>query len=398
MRLNDIINYILFKDFYQCLNEYSFTYDFIFLGLKSDKNILKEINGESLVILEKHIRDGIKVKAFKFAHRKLDRKISVMLLCIYFVFSATSVGIYMNSKNYILSFIIIIILGIYGYTIKMLLHLTEEIYIKFRCISFSVINIIDILWEIIEKDYKKGDLALNFINSRLEKKGINRKYEKMADITDEDFEIALESSKVHSGGNKKVKGIIDDIIRIEISNEVILSKNRSIVSIEELSLCIEKRIPRQLIIKDANTRKWFKLMMKAASMAFQEKKKWILSPNENTYRDLTVIMVSSLKNIISGNWDKLERVDLKNVRKSNFLLGFIFSLFKLIKTLFIAIFPLISFLILQLSPFGLDEKNRLIVYIILLLWAGFTLLLKVDPDVKEKLSLIKDAKDLLTSK
>jgi hypothetical protein len=131
--------------------------------------------------------------------------------------------------------------------------------------------------------------------------------------------------------------------------------------------------------------------MRQVAVALREKKKWVLTPMEDTYDNLITKMTSTLINIVNGNWDALERGEQEKVTPQNLIL---FFLLKFLKISFIAVFPLVFLIIFQLTPFAVTGTIRDYAFIVVLLWLGLTILISFDSGLGAKISFLKDLKSL----
>ncbi len=175
------------------------------------------------------------------------------------------------------------------------------------------------------------------------------------------------------------------------------TKRKALSQIEDAAKYIEYYIPRHLRSGDIATDDWFKDSMKCAAASLREKKKWILTPMEDTYDNLIIIMISTLVIIVNGNWHALERLEPEKLTRPSHTRLLLFFLLRFAKMSLIAVFPLLFLIIFQQTPFAVTGAIRDYAFIATLLWFGFTILISFDSSIGTKISFLKDLKSLLPS-
>jgi hypothetical protein len=159
---------------------------------------------------------------------------------------------------------------------------------------------------------------------------------------------------------------------------------------------LEDEIPRRLRSKDIITDDWFRRSMQQAAAALREKKKWILTPKEDSINHLINAITLTLTYIADGNWDALERREPEQISRPAYMHLFFSRLLSMLKTLFIGVFPIVGLtLIFQLTPITLPDTTRNIAFFAAFLWFGLTILINMDSQISTKLLLMKDVKSLM---
>jgi len=185
----------------------------------------------------------------------------------------------------------------------------------------------------------------------------------------------------------------------EVSLTVLdLSRKQVILSfLEDAAKYFEYYIPRHLSSGDKSTDDWFKNSMKQVAAALREKKKWILTPMEDTAEYLIAKMTSTLVFVVTDNWHALEREEPEKITYQKFTHRLLSSLSKFLKLSFVGLFPLLFLIILQQTQFAITGPVRDYAFIISLGWFVLTFLINVDSSISTKISLIKDFKSLFSS-
>lgn len=182
-----------------------------------------------------------------------------------------------------------------------------------------------------------------------------------------------------------------------ISDSSVETKKKALLNIEIAATYAERYIPILLKSGDISTDESFKYLMRQVATGLREKKIWILTPMEDTYEQLIARLVDNLIQVMNDNWHNLEHAAPSNTSRSSLMRVVVLYSLQVLKTVFLGFLILLLFLAFQLaSPFPLNETLRSIWLASGFLWLGITILMKFDPDITAKFSLMKDAKSLLS--
>src|SRR5258708_9902407 len=168
-------------------------------------------------------------------------------------------------------------------------------------------------------------------------------------------------------------------------------------SLEEAATYAETYIPSRLRSKDAATDAWFKNSMGQVAASIRDKKKWVLTPKQDTYDILITNITVTLICIVNGNWDALERTDVFKGARSQTAPSFLSLLLRIFRTLVVAILPLSGLIVFLLTPMAnaLTGTTRDIFAILVSLWFGITILRSIDKDFDAKFSILNDLRSFL---
>lgn len=179
----------------------------------------------------------------------------------------------------------------------------------------------------------------------------------------------------------------------------LMREKLALTFLEEAAKYAETYIPFRLRSKDANTDAWFKNSMSQVAASIRDKKKWILTPKQDTYNIFIANITSSIICIVNGNWDALERMQIVNVGHSLSTRSFFSLLHRVFRTLVIAILPLLGLIVFLLTPFAdaVSGTMRDTIAILVSLWFGITVLKSIDTDFDAKFSILNDLRGFLSS-
>ncbi len=192
--------------------------------------------------------------------------------------------------------------------------------------------------------------------------------------------------------------IVDGIIEILVYEEAhpgdwarAKHKQHLLFRIEGLAICIEQHLPPRLLSADSDTDAWLKETMKRVATALRDKKKWILTPQENTRDDFLYNIASTLTFFVKGNWDALDQKEPEKITNRGIWHMVVSFLLKAIKTLLNAAFPLILFFALQQTPYAFTGALYTGVVFFLILYEFVVFASALNPDFSAR---IADAKIL----
>lgn len=182
-------------------------------------------------------------------------------------------------------------------------------------------------------------------------------------------------------------------------NHLIEYKKRQVLLLEGAARCLERYVPRQLRGRDIVTDYWLQETFQLAAAALREKKTWVLTPKKDTYKYFIGSIAHALKYAIEDNWDSLERVEMEELIKRQKLARsqmWRFRLVALLKAAFVAILPVIGFILLQLTPLAIAGATRTYVIVGLFIWVGLSALTLLDSDLEKKLGMMNSIKSLFS--
>ena len=148
-------------------------------------------------------------------------------------------------------------------------------------------------------------------------------------------------------------------------------KQQQMLLLERTARRLERYVPRQLRGGDAVTDYWLHETFQLAAAALREKKTWILTPKLYTHDYFTKSIASSLICVLNDDWDALERVEMEELMRRQKLARsqlWRFRLIILLRAVFVAILPVVGFIILQLTPLAIAGATR--TYVIVGLFIG----------------------------
>jgi hypothetical protein len=176
----------------------------------------------------------------------------------------------------------------------------------------------------------------------------------------------------------------DDWIELEY-------KQRQIMFLEMAATSVERFLPHQLPSGDSATDDWLSERAWQVASAVREKKKWILTPTKLTYNDFIDKIVSNLVCVTSGNWDALERVELKKPTHSQSWHSFVVSL---LRAILVAALPIVGLWIFQQTPLALVDPVLGYVIAAVFIWVLLIFLAVLDQNFSSKITAFKDITNL----
>lgn len=204
--------------------------------------------------------------------------------------------------------------------------------------------------------------------------------------------------------NYPVAYIVDNLLKILHSLEKtninalgVQEKKTLILQLEEIAQCFDRSLPNQLSSEDIITNAWLRQAMREVATSLREKKRWLILPKSDTQSHFIDEISHSLICTIDGNWDALHRMKPEAL-SSNLTNSQLWRsrLFESVKTILIAIFPTIAFLIFEHTIFPITEPIYSYLIIGLFIWTVMVFIVALDPNFSTKISAIKDIKGLLT--
>jgi hypothetical protein len=143
---------------------------------------------------------------------------------------------------------------------------------------------------------------------------------------------------------------------------------------------------------------WRKVQASKISAALSEKQTWLMTPKRDTRDELYRVLGAAIATIISGYWDNLNMIaEVPSEKKESVPRTILDYSVQFAQLLLIAALPAIIFSMVDAEGLfsDIDARTRGYVRIALVAWAALTLLFRLDPVFKEKISALKEAAQLL---
>jgi hypothetical protein len=162
---------------------------------------------------------------------------------------------------------------------------------------------------------------------------------------------------------------------------------------ESVAYCIQNNLCNRLKSNDIALDKWFENITCEIASSLRQKKQLILFPNPNSKDLLCKYFENALVDIVTANWDNLEKVKPENYSVRQLLTDRIKNLFHI---LIIGAIPVICLSVIQNTKLALH--NPFLDYVILacMLWFISTLLINIDPLFVVKVGIFKELKHILS--
>ncbi len=178
-------------------------------------------------------------------------------------------------------------------------------------------------------------------------------------------------------------------------------RQQQISRLEEAAKAIGHYIPHQIQCRDTFTFLWLRKVSHQMATALRAKKRWILMPTENTHEDFIDHIADTLTDVLNGNWDALQKMDLEKLLKDEELTHpqvWGSRIISLSKAILVALLPIGLFLgIHQYSPILIPSIYSYSVIIGLLIWATLIIGRELDSDLSSKIGMFKDITSVLPS-
>lgn len=174
-------------------------------------------------------------------------------------------------------------------------------------------------------------------------------------------------------------------------------KKNQLKYLEKASKCIEIYFPRNLLSGDFVTDKWTRETTEQVAAAIRDKKKWVITPkidtNEYFIKSIAFILIC----IINGNWDELERKEVKKASVPRLRTLITIVILKLLRIFLLIGLPIAGFWVFQQLPLQIPDIVRGYIYAGLFLWELLTIIVLIDPNLNTKISAMKDITSLFQS-
>ncbi len=172
-------------------------------------------------------------------------------------------------------------------------------------------------------------------------------------------------------------------------------RRTQLLQIEIVAKYLEDYLPRQLQSGDIVTDTWMKEKTRRFAAALREKKKWLLTPKNDTHDYFAKSIASTFICIINGNWDGLEQADLEKLSIPQLRHTIVLFMLKVLEAAVVAILPAGSIWLLHQMSLTFDQTFQQFLYVGAFIWALLTFIVVLDPNFSTKMSAFKDAVNLL---
>jgi hypothetical protein len=159
---------------------------------------------------------------------------------------------------------------------------------------------------------------------------------------------------------------------------------------------------RKFTLSDAGTRAWAAGQANAIAAALAEKQRWLMTPKADTYDFLLAKLSRSVVALLSGAWDELERANPEDAAQAQYQ-GVSRSrwvarvLLRSLQAISVAALPAALFWLARWRGLlsNMDPKVLDYVEIGVVVWAALILAFMLDPQLKEKISTLKEVTSVL---
>jgi hypothetical protein len=192
-----------------------------------------------------------------------------------------------------------------------------------------------------------------------------------------------------------VDGLINILLMVEEDPEhwtELSFKRRLLGRLEEISICVERALPRQLRSGDDLTDIWLSEKAAQFAAALRDKKKWVLTPKLDTRDAFIRCMRHYLIIAAVHDWDSLERITPEQLSRPR---AWQSRATTALRTLVVAGMPLAGLWLIQQTSFLLAGTIAEYATAGALLWAMLALITTLDPQFQTKIAAIKDVSSLL---
>lgn len=164
--------------------------------------------------------------------------------------------------------------------------------------------------------------------------------------------------------------------------------------LETAATCLEKHLRRQFISGDPGTDAWFGEMIQEIALGLRSLKKWVLLPWYDTRQHFTRQLLTILRDTARGDWNSLYREKPEALSRPRRTELFVRSVLRTVRTVLAAGGPLL--ILWSLQQLGIALSEDVVNYLTLggIFWGAVSILLWVDPDLKNKLDILSSLKSL----
>ena len=188
--------------------------------------------------------------------------------------------------------------------------------------------------------------------------------------------------------------IIDELLEtlaiLELGERIWLQfskKNLICRHLENVALCVEIRMTRRAKTRDVVSSFAYSQSNEEIAAAIREKKRWILTPKQDTYQHLQSNLSRLFSQALSGDWDSMSRSQPVEIDKTKLME----RLFGHFQTLVIGAIPL--GMLRVVTPYIVvlqDESVQGIARLIFISWALWQIMKIFDPIINEDVSQFVD--------
>jgi hypothetical protein len=169
-------------------------------------------------------------------------------------------------------------------------------------------------------------------------------------------------------------------------------KNWLPLALEDVAVCLERYLPRQLRSGDQSSDLWIRAAFQSRAWAFRALKKWIVVPKPDTRDHLLRRIAAGVVQSISGNWDNLESAEPETAARAE---PWHSRLVQALRVALSAALPSLLFWALQRTPIAVHPPVSDYVAVATFVWVALTVLAALDPLYKIKLEGLKHVTALL---
>jgi hypothetical protein len=162
------------------------------------------------------------------------------------------------------------------------------------------------------------------------------------------------------------------------------TKKMWVDELEKAARCLERDIARKLSTGDAATDRWVEAGCIGMATAVRDLKRSVIAPDAETWKSLPNVLAETAVNVGSGTWRKVPSKERDPIARQSLprrLLG-------VLRTVVVAALPGLLLWILAQTPFALENNAAQWATIAALAWALVSLLIRVDPLLRDKLDTI----------
>lgn len=164
--------------------------------------------------------------------------------------------------------------------------------------------------------------------------------------------------------------------------------------LDRIAALIGKGLLVQFQTRDPVTQTWIDQRARRMANAFRDKRKWLITPKADTIDHLTEALAGALVSLLRGAWDELELAEDAPITSRAIVTVFLAGL----RAVILAALPLAMFIAARRWTWLPDLSTETSNYIELglFVWAVLSLLLIVDPALKEKIELMNSVRSLVS--
>lgn len=192
-------------------------------------------------------------------------------------------------------------------------------------------------------------------------------------------------------------------------------KRTQLWQLEAIAQIIEHSLPSQIIDKttysksnnykkselmiefktvDDETETWLREMFKQVATAIRDKKKWLLTPKEDTREYFVKSMTSTFIAFVEGNLDALERIEQTKTTSLKVTDMIVELLSNVMSTILKASFPIVALYFVQQTPYKLTGTLYTTAISIIVLWEVTVVANFFDPNFIARITDIKEISSL----